>query len=119
MPTMRIYKNNTEIESIEFRLNFEILQASYSQRLFWQADYTQVEEGGGIRIWIKAFGRPTDKSKNRGYIISFVLPEWRLLIDGVLQEQRLYDDMEVTGKEIELDYNEYRFVCWFPPADEY
>jgi hypothetical protein len=113
MPTMRVYQNGVEIESKEFHFQLRICRATYERhRLFWEADYEEAEPGGEIAIWIRRFER---KSAGERFDIGAILPTWRLTIDGVPQEQQLYSELEVTGKEIELQYGDYRFVCSFPP----
>ena len=118
MPTMQIYKNDTKIESKEFLSDFVIARHLLEkQRLFWEADGEEVENGGGILLWIVTHGRFDPKSVGLTYEIKSVLPTWQLVIDNVAQEPRLYFDLDVTGKEIELLYGDYRFVCSFPSQE--
>ncbi len=72
--------------------------------LRWEADDDLRGKGIGIiRIWaLREF--------ESNYSIRFVLPTWTLIIDGVVYERKLYEDINLDGRRVELDFQEYRFI---------
>lgn len=102
MPIMEIYRNGRKLEDKEFRSSFYILK-DLTNHICWTADG---EEGGNeILIWIQS-----------SYRILHVRPDWQLTIDGVTFPQKFYMGVELKGKHVHLQYDEYEFVCQFPEA---
>ena len=107
MPTIHIYQDGKKIESKEFRDQFYIIKNIDNDRLYWETGEEQrlSARGGVIHIWIQnASSCPK---------ISFVRTDWQLIIDGVALERNLYEQIDVSGKTIELRYRNYQFVCSF------
>jgi len=111
MPTIHIYQTRGKVASREFRNSFYIVKEIGKNKLFWEADEEQGSSGRGgkIHIWIQR--------ASYAPLISFVRPDWRLIIDGIVMDQGLYTEVDVEGKTIELQYNDYRFVCAFPTIE--
>jgi hypothetical protein len=115
MPTMQIFKDGIEIESREFRFQFLILASPVDkQQLFWEADGSHDADGSLIQVWIIGLSCSEPSSKGWSFYIPLIGPPWQLSLDGVAQEERVYSELDLTGKEIELQYRDYRFACSFP-----
>lgn len=106
--TMHIYKAGRRIDLTEFVGQFYIGR-NKEGGLYWSADNEQLSLGGGeIQIWIIGGGTTEREIKSVG-------PDWQLTIDGIVMDRGIYFDVYVSGKTIELEYSDYRFVCSFPP----
>jgi hypothetical protein len=106
--TMYIYQSGKEIEAREFWGQFYIVRNKEGE-LHWLADNDQAPpSGGGACIWIIGGGTAEREIKSVG-------PDWQLTINGVVMERGIYFDVYVSGKTVELEHGEYRFVCSFPP----
>jgi hypothetical protein len=109
LPTMHIYRSNRKIISKEFKNNLLIRRVIDTNELYWIADDEPVPDKGpsGLQIWIRG--------ASVGGEIHYVLPYWQLIIDSVSMEPGFYDrTINVGGREVELQYRDYRFVCAFP-----
>jgi hypothetical protein len=106
--TIDIYLAEEKIASENFTGNFYIIKDLKTNKLFWKADSEQYpsNDTGMFQIWIQR--------ANRAASISFILPDWQLAIDGVSLEQSFYSDVNISGRIVELKYNNYRFVCSCP-----
>jgi hypothetical protein len=111
MPLFEIYRGGKAIASKEFENQFFIVNELDNDVLRWEADgESRSRKGGVIHIWVQSASTTPQ--------ISFLRPDWRLTIDGVQLEPRFYEDIDVGGKTIELQYNDYCFVCRFPTIIE-
>ena len=108
MPTMHVYRAGRTIASKKFQNNFWISKEITGDELFWEADGEQhLPKGGVFQVWILGASSAPK--------ITFVAPDWQVIIDGVALEQGPYDDhIGINGKTVELQHNDYRFVCSFP-----
>jgi hypothetical protein len=108
VPTMDIYQAGRKVGSKEFQNKFFITKEVDGGRLFWEADEEQdsSKKGGVFQVWILGASFTP--------MIAFASPDWRLVIDGIILEQGLYDHIDVAGRTVELHYGDYRFVCSFP-----
>ena len=103
-PEFKIYKEDHEVFHTTIHQEFYIAQAPIGE-LFWH-EITDVKRPGVLKIWLKIINKTTK--------LSFVLPDWQLIINGVEMEKNFYEDIEdLEGKEVELRYKEYRFVFQF------
>jgi hypothetical protein len=104
MSTVIIYKEEQEVFHLPIRQEFYIVEAPTGE-LFWHEN-TDVKRPGVLKIWLKIM--------NKSAKLSFVLPDWQLIINGRKLEKSFYEDVEnLEGKEVELQYKEYRFVFHF------
>lgn len=105
MNTIDIYLADKRIESKNFIGNFYIIKDSGTDELFWKADGEQdpLSRTGEFQIWIQR--------ANTAPLISFVRPDWQLILDGIVMEQVFYSEVDIAGKVVELKYDNYRFVC--------
>lgn len=104
MSTVTVYKNKDEVFYNTIHQEFHIWEDT-AGRLCW--DETENVNGPGvIKVWLQVVG-----STPR---IPFVLPDWQLIVDGLWMEKKFYPEVEdLQGREVELQYNEYRFVFQF------
>lgn len=106
MPVMQIRRADKLIESKSFHNSFYIILRSGST-LVWQSDEEQGrdKQGGVFHIWIQS-GSVNPR-------LSFVRPDWQFALDGTLMPQGFYEDVPLSGRAVELLYQDYRFVCAF------
>ena len=112
MPTMHIYRAGRKIASKEFQNRFDISKEIRGDELFWEADEEQhLPKGGIFQIWL--WGASSTP------MIAFVAPGWQVILNGVTLERRLCDDhIWINGNTaVELQHNDYRFVCFFPAIE--
>ncbi len=100
MPSVKVYRNSTLLDTLVFHKQFMILELA--KALHWHADEElAVAAKGTIRVWVR---READT-----YKIVYVLPTWRLSVDNLLYESQLYEDIEIGHRLIKLDYSNYSF----------
>lgn len=104
--TMHAYQGGKEVETRDFWGQFCILLTGEGE-LHWLADNDQAPPGGGQTcIWIIGGGTAEREIKSVG-------PDWLLTIDGVAMDRGIYLDVYVSGKTVELERDNYRFVFSF------
>jgi hypothetical protein len=102
MPTLDVFRNSELIAFAAFQRQLMILK-DLDGNLRWEMDDELRKAGGGaIQIWALR--------ELEGYSIRFVLPAWTLVIDGVMREHELYEDVRLSGQQVELKYHDYQFV---------
>ncbi len=103
MPALDVFRDPDIVGTITFHGQLMIWE-DLDGHLHWGADDELREARVGIiRIWaLREF--------NGHYSIRFVLPAWALTIDGVACEHKLYEDLDLSGRRIELEFAGYRFV---------
>jgi len=76
--------------------------------LFWETyeERKHSRRGGRVEIWVQMGALPEPR-------ISYVLPTWRLIVDGRLMTQVLHSDVPVLRHNIVLEYKNYRFEFAF------
>jgi hypothetical protein len=105
MAKVEVHIDNIQIYSDSFKRDFYISE-SLSGELFWYTSENPKLGGGIFKSWIQM-------ADNTPRILT-VLPDWELIIDGVVQELKFYDSVEnLAGKLVELRYNKYRFIFNF------
>lgn len=112
--TVEIYRNGAKIEAIKFGVyGFYIIKDSGVRQLYWHAGRGQTEKktqrGGEIVVWIHGIRT-----------IHLVRPDWQLIINGVEYPPRAYMDVDVTGKQVTLRWDQwgkYEFVFQFPEIE--
>lgn len=106
MPVMQIQRTNKLVESKPFRASFYI-SLGLDGKLIWESDEEQgrSKQGGVFHIWIQ--------SASSAPKISFVRPDWRFALDGNAMPQGFYVDVPLSGRTLELLYEDYCFVCTF------
>jgi hypothetical protein len=114
MPMVEIYRSGEKMASKEFVAQFFIIKEADSDTLRWEADKEvgKLKRGGTFHIWIQTIDYETPRQE-----ILFVRPDWRLIIDGIAMEQKLYSEVDVGGRTIELQYGDYSFICSFPTTE--
>lgn len=107
MPECVIRYQKKVLTTKTFRNHLYIVQPVGGGELFWEADEEQglTRRGGEIHIWITYAGPQEAK-------ISFVRPDWRMILDGIPFEKGFYVEVDVSSKTVELEYEEYSFTCW-------
>jgi hypothetical protein len=102
---MQIHQNGKKIKVKKFLYRFSIIETTDGQ-ILWETDLEPFDYAGGgtLLIWIKCTSSPT---------ISFVSPQWQLTVDGVPFVRDSYLEIDVTGKEVSLQYQDYEFICHF------
>jgi hypothetical protein len=88
---------------------FYIRRIVPTDELYWIADNEPVPCKGpsGLQVWIRG--------ASIGGEIHYVLPDWQLSVDGIVLPRGFYGvTIYVGGRNVELQYNDYRFVCSFP-----
>jgi hypothetical protein len=104
MPTFHIYRGGRQIASQDFNYHFFILK-NLQNEISWKADG---ETGGNeILVWIKS-----------NYTVSGIRPDLQLIIDNVPLAQKVYEYVELEGKNVIFKYRDYEFMCQFPEIDE-
>ena len=107
--TIEIYQHGTKIDTKSFTRDFVIVMDQKGDKLRWEIDGEPAsKQGGSILVWVKIAMRPAE--------IHFIPPGWELIIDGKTIIDKNYQgrdrfDREVNGKIIEIQHNEYKFVC--------
>ena len=106
MPVVQVQRAGKLIESKPFRNSFYITLRPNGV-LVWESDEKQGRDrqGGVFHIWIRS------GSSNPN--LAFVCPDWRLALDGNLMPPGFYQDVPLSGRTVELLYQDYRFVCAF------
>ncbi|MBI1879536.1 MAG: hypothetical protein HYR94_15175 [Chloroflexi bacterium] len=106
MPIMHIYQAGRKIGLEEFQHSFLIIKKD--DELFWGEDkelnLRNLE--GSILIWIRSVSVAPE--------LAFLLLDWRLILDGTEVSQNQHGPIDIEGKTVDLQYNDYRFVCYFP-----
>lgn len=104
MSTVTVYNNDNELSRANIFHQFHIKE-TLTGELYWFEDF-EPEQQAIRQIWIQAIAFDP--------MISTLLPEWQLIINGVWMEKKLYNIVEhLKGKEVELRYKNYRFVFQF------
>jgi hypothetical protein len=103
MALLRIFKDEEQIDSLEYRV--QCLIWAKDDQAYWAADAGLYEPSaeGTKHVWLQR--------KQEGYYIVFVRPDWRLIVDGVTYPQAFYENMPLDGHVVELQYRHYRFRC--------
>jgi hypothetical protein len=106
MPVMQIQRADKLIESKPFRNSFYII-LRLDGTLTWESDDEQGrdKQGGVFHIWIQ--------SGSFNPNLSFVRPDWRFTLDGNLMPQGFYEGVPLSGRVVELLYQDYHFLCAF------
>lgn len=106
MPMMQIQRANKPTESKPFCNSFYII-LRLDGTLVWESDEKQGrdKQGGVFHVWIQ--------SGSFNPILSFVRPDWQLILDGNLMPQGFYEKVPLSGRVMELLYQDYSFVCVF------
>lgn len=105
MPTVNIYYLQSLRYADKFWRDFYVLEDSKSGELYWVKD-EQRAKPGVLKTWIQL-------GDTHPQILG-ILPEWQLIIDGVLQPMKFYDVVEgLDGKLVEITYQDYQFVFDF------
>ena len=104
MSTIKVFRNDEEVFQSNISNQFHIHE-DLTGDLNWSEDLGPASQG--IRqIWIQAIGFDP--------MIAAVFPHWQLIINGVWMEKKVYPIVEhLKGKEVELQYKDYRFVFQF------
>lgn len=107
MPVFEIRYQGENIASKVFRSNFYVVKFLEKDDLYWEADEEQAlsKKGGEIHIWVQ--------NASKSPLISFVRPDWQLIVDGVSFERNFHTEIDVDGRTVELQYGEYCFLCAF------
>ncbi|NJN99957.1 MAG: hypothetical protein HC875_40550 [Anaerolineales bacterium] len=135
MPTMYIFQFGSEIAMKKFQHTFLVFKER-DGRLAWRADAE--EEKSYIKTGIKERGKKLFwQLRNVGKLakpvvgvqiqiqnvsivpqLLFVPWEWQLSINNIpYKGPRVGLPIDIEGKTIELQCNEYRFVCFFPKIE--
>jgi hypothetical protein len=104
--TIDIYWARKKIAFKNFIGNFYIVKDLETNELFWEADQEQRYPStriGEFQIWIQ--------QANSAPQISFVRPDWQLVIEGIVMERAFYTEVDIAEKTVELKHEDYRFVC--------
>jgi hypothetical protein len=105
MAKVEIYVQNSQVYAESFKREFYISESS-SGELFWYTGENPKSSGGIFKSWIQM----ADTTPR----ILTVLPDWVLIINGIMQESKFYDVVENLGnKLVELRHKEYRFIFNF------
>lgn len=113
MPTMHIYQAGRKVESREFLEQFTILrEISSDDKLFWVIEREPKLGEGAFVITIR-------KKSQAKYEIDSIPTDWQLTLDDTVMAPGVYFDVNVSGRLVELEHGDYRFVCSFPrPENE-
>jgi hypothetical protein len=110
MTTITVYKDTNEISHENIKLEYYIVETSLGE-LFWFEKEPSPTTGGSLRIWLQNRIQPNGQDS---FLLCYVLPSWQLIIDGVWLEKKFYEDIRnLSGNNLELRYEEYRFVFQF------
>ncbi len=110
MATITVYKEDEEINHENINREYYIVETS-SGELSWFEHEQAPSSGGALRIWLQNRIQPSGKDS---FLLCYVLPDWQLILDGVWMEKKFYEDIDnLSGKNLELLYKEYRFVFQF------
>ena len=102
MPTMDVFRNSEIVDTTMFQRQLMILE-DFEGNLRWETDDDLRKKGtGSIRIWALC-------EFEGSYSIRFVLPTWTLTIDGTAYEHKLHEDVKLNGRQVELEFQDYRF----------
>ena len=105
MATVEVFRNQEKIATEFFRRTLYIEEDYPSGEIFWDVD-GENPRVGVIRSWIQ-------QADTNPRILG-VFPEWHLIINGIPQESKFYEEVEnLEGQTIELEYREYKFVLHF------
>jgi hypothetical protein len=105
MAKVEVFIGSEIVSANTFWRSFYVFQDYSSGKLFWHSGDEEAEVGI-YKLWIQQ----ADTAPR----IAFVLPDWLLIIDGVQQEQKIYEDVDdLAGKVVELLHEDYRFVFHF------
>ena len=114
MPVMYIYQASEKIAAKKFENFFYIVKEIGRDKLFWKVDHepSLPKRGGETQIWIMG--------ASAGAQIAYILPSWQLIIDGTVLERGFYHyHIYVERREVELQYQDYRFICSFPSSQSH
>src|SRR4030095_15614055 len=107
MTTITVDKDTKKISHEIIKLEYYIVETSLGE-LFWFEKEPDPPRGGSLRIWLQNRIQPNGQDS---FLLCYVLPSWQLIIDGVWLEKKFYEAIDnLSGKTLELRYEEYRFV---------
>jgi hypothetical protein len=98
---IHVYYRGEHIETREFSEAFFIRRDG--ERISWSVDDEKVY--GSVQVWIS--------NNSFATIINSVLVRWKVIIDGIVLEERGYASLFVSGKTVEFANADYRFVGRF------
>jgi hypothetical protein len=107
MPIVRVYQSGTLVDTKPFDVQFMIFRND-DDTLFWETydERKHSRRGGSVEIWVQMGALPVPR-------ISYVLPTWRLIVDGRHLAHMLHSDVPVLEHNIVLEYKNYRFELAF------
>ena len=109
MATITVHKGNEEVSHEIINTECYIMETS-SGELFWY-EQERSSQGGALRIWLQNRIEPSGKDS---FLLCYVLPDWQLILDGIWMEKKFYQDIDnLSGRNVELRYKEFRFVFQF------
>ena len=106
MTFVNIYHTNKKVSVEQPKRDFYIIASDEPNRLYWESDPQPKSRPGVIKIWVQHI--------DTNPCILYVLPDWRLTIDGQTSDQGLYEQIKnLNEKVVELESGDYRFVFQF------
>jgi hypothetical protein len=110
MTTITVYKADNKISHENIKQEYYIVESLLGD-LLWFEKEPDPPRSGAIKIWLQNRIKSTGQDS---FLLCYVLPSWQVIIDGVWMEKKFYEDItKLSGKTLELRYEEYRFVFHF------
>ncbi len=101
MPSITVYKDKKEIRHEPIKQEYYIIETVTGELV-----YSENQPAGIIRLWLHSNNKDS-------FMFHFVLPDWQLIIDGIWFEKKLYLELDINGKNVEVHHKEYRFMFQF------
>lgn len=107
MSNVKVFHNDEEVFQSNISDQFSIRETSTGD-LVWFDD-NNTKQYGDLQVWVQAIDAIDLEPR-----LAFLYPQWQLIVDSVRMEQKFYNIVEyLKGKEVELQYKDYRFVFQF------